>query len=114
MVLVAQEPAVLDGDRGADAGRQGVAYAEVARAAHLAHLLQQPGRPRWTGGPPVGGQVGTIAYPSLNCTGTLTRVTSGSVTVRDLVRNRTVTVTAGTSYFAEAPAATPATSVPRP
>lgn len=38
------------------------------------------------------------------CNGTLVRVEQGSVSVRDLVRKRTVTVTAGKSYFAEAPA----------
>ena len=35
------------------------------------------------------------------CDGTLTRVTSGAVVVRDEVRHRTVTVRAGRSYFAK-------------
>jgi hypothetical protein len=38
------------------------------------------------------------------CNGTLIRVREGSVTVRDLVKKRTVVVAAGRSYFAEAPA----------
>jgi hypothetical protein len=42
------------------------------------------------------------------CNGTLVRVRAGAVTVRDLVRNRTVVVAAGKSYFAEAPAPKPA------
>ena len=37
------------------------------------------------------------------CDGTLTRVTSGSVAVRDRVRHRTVLVRAGRSYLARAP-----------
>ena len=36
------------------------------------------------------------------CDGTLTRVTSGRVSVRDFVRNRTVTIRAGRSYLARA------------
>ena len=38
------------------------------------------------------------------CDGTLTRVTSGRVTVRDQVRRRTVVVRRGKSYLARAPA----------
>ena len=37
-----------------------------------------------------------------HCTGTLTRVTKGSVLVRDFVRRRNVVVRAGGSYFARA------------
>jgi uncharacterized repeat protein (TIGR01451 family) len=39
------------------------------------------------------------------CNGTLVRVQRGTVAVRDLVKNRTVLVPAGKSYFAEAPPA---------
>jgi hypothetical protein len=39
------------------------------------------------------------------CDGTLTRVTKGAVSVRDLVRHRTVLVRAGHSYIARSRAA---------
>jgi uncharacterized repeat protein (TIGR01451 family) len=44
---------------------------------------------------------GTIWLTEDYCNGTLVKVQEGSVTVRDLVKNRTVVVTAGKSYFAE-------------
>jgi hypothetical protein len=47
---------------------------------------------------------GTVWLTEDYCNGTLIRVQQGTVTVRDPVRNTTVTVTAGESYFAEAPA----------
>jgi uncharacterized repeat protein (TIGR01451 family) len=47
---------------------------------------------------------GTIWLTEDYCNGTLVRVQEGAVTVRDLVKNRTVNVTAGKSYFAEVPA----------
>jgi hypothetical protein len=51
---------------------------------------------------------GTRWVVSDRCDGTLTRVVSGSVTVRDRVRNRTVVVRAGGQYLAPAPrSATP-------
>ena len=43
---------------------------------------------------------GTTWYVADRCDGTLTRVTSGSVAVRDLRRQRTVVVRAGHSYLA--------------
>jgi hypothetical protein len=43
---------------------------------------------------------GTTWYVADRCDGTLTRVTSGSVSVRDLHRHRTVVVRAGHSYLA--------------
>lgn len=46
---------------------------------------------------------GTVWLTEDYCNGTLVRVREGSVTVRDLVKDRTVVVTAGGSYFAEAP-----------
>ena len=48
---------------------------------------------------------GTVWLTEDYCNGTLVRVQRGTVAVRDLVRNRTVTVTAGKSYFVEAPTA---------
>jgi hypothetical protein len=45
------------------------------------------------------------------CDGTLTRVTSGAVAVRERVRRKTVIVRAGPSYLARA-ALTPATTLP--
>jgi hypothetical protein len=47
---------------------------------------------------------GTVWLTEDYCNGTLVRVREGAVTVRDLVKNRTVVVPAGKSYFAEAPA----------
>ena len=45
---------------------------------------------------------GTTWRTDDQCTGTLTRVTQGSVSVRDFVRKKTVVVKAGHSYFAAA------------
>jgi len=47
---------------------------------------------------------GTIWLTEDFCDGTLVQVTRGVVTVRNLVTHATVTVTAGRSYFAPAPA----------
>jgi ferric-dicitrate binding protein FerR (iron transport regulator) len=47
---------------------------------------------------------GTVWLTEDYCNGTLIKVQEGAVTVRDLVKNKTVTVTAGKSYFAEVPA----------
>ena len=44
---------------------------------------------------------------------TLTKVQRGIVAVRDTVKNRTVLVTAGRSYFAEAPAPKQAKAKPK-
>jgi hypothetical protein len=46
---------------------------------------------------------GTIWTTSDYCDGTLVQVQRGVVAVRDFVRHKTITVTAGHSYFAEAP-----------
>jgi hypothetical protein len=43
---------------------------------------------------------GTAWYTEDRCDGTLTRVSQGSVSVRDLVNHRTVIVRAGHSYLA--------------
>jgi hypothetical protein len=50
---------------------------------------------------------GTRWVVSDRCDGTLTRVVSGSVTVRDRVRDKTVIVRAGGQYLAPARGATP-------
>jgi hypothetical protein len=55
---------------------------------------------------------GTIWLTEDYCNGTLVRVQRGLVAVRDVVKNRTVLVPAGKSYFAEAPAAKPAKAKP--
>jgi hypothetical protein len=56
---------------------------------------------------------GTVWLTEDYCNGTLVRVESGTVAVRDLVRNRTVLVSAGERYFAEAPAPKPAKAKPK-
>jgi hypothetical protein len=55
---------------------------------------------------------GTIWLTEDYCNGTLVRVQRGVVAVRDVVKNRTVLVPAGKSYFAEAPVAKPAKAKP--
>jgi hypothetical protein len=57
---------------------------------------------------------GTIWLTEDYCNGTLVRVQRGLVAVRDVVKNRTVLVPAGKSYFAEAPAAKPAKAKAKP
>jgi hypothetical protein len=56
---------------------------------------------------------GTIWLTIDYCNGTLTRVQQGIVAVRDDVKKRTVLVTAGRSYFAEAPAPRQAKAKPK-
>jgi hypothetical protein len=58
---------------------------------------------RTRGGNSVATVRGTAWYVEDRCDGTLTRVSQGSVTVRDLVRHRTVVVRAGHSYLAPKP-----------
>jgi hypothetical protein len=58
---------------------------------------------RTRGGNSVATVRGTAWYVEDLCNGTLTRVSQGSVTVRDLVRHRTVVVRAGHSYLAPKP-----------
>ena len=47
---------------------------------------------------------GTIWLVQDQCNGTLTKVTRGTVQVRDFKRKKTITVKAGHSYLARAPA----------
>jgi hypothetical protein len=60
------------------------------------------GRFRTRGSNSVATVRGTEWYTADRCDGTLTRVKSGSVSVRDLRRHRTVVVAAGKSYLAPA------------
>ena len=46
---------------------------------------------------------GTVWITADRCDGTLTQVKRGRVAVRDLRRKRTITLTAGKSYLAQAP-----------
>jgi hypothetical protein len=55
---------------------------------------------RTRGGNSVATVRGTAWYTEDRCDGTLTRVSQGSVSVRDLVNDRTVIVRAGHSYLA--------------
>jgi hypothetical protein len=55
---------------------------------------------RTRGGSSVATVRGTAWYTEDRCDGTLTRVSQGSVSVRDLVNHRTVIVRAGHSYLA--------------
>jgi hypothetical protein len=58
---------------------------------------------RTRGGSSVATVRGTAWYTEDRCDGTLTRVSQGSVSVRDLVNHRTVIVRAGHSYLAPNP-----------
>jgi hypothetical protein len=60
------------------------------------------GRFRTRGANSVATVRGTVWYVEDRCDGTLTRVSKGSVSVRDLRRDRTVVVKAGKSYLARA------------
>jgi Ca2+-binding RTX toxin-like protein len=64
---------------------------------------RKPGRARVRGKHSIGAAFGTAWVTEERCDGTLTRVRSGVVRVRDLERNRTVTVRAGGTYLARAP-----------
>jgi Ca2+-binding RTX toxin-like protein len=61
------------------------------------------GRVKVRGRYSIGAAFGTAWLTEDRCDGTLTRVKSGAVRVHDLVRDRTVTVRAGSSYLARAP-----------
>jgi hypothetical protein len=83
----------------------GGARAASASAKHPPRVLwgrDDHGRFRTRGSNSVATVRGTSWYVADRCDGTLTRVTSGSVSVRDLRRQRTVVVRAGQSYLARA------------
>ena len=46
---------------------------------------------------------GTFWLVADYCNGTLVKVRSGTVVVRDFVKNKTVVIKSGQSYFAQAP-----------
>jgi Ca2+-binding RTX toxin-like protein len=64
---------------------------------------EKRGRVKVRGRYSIGADYGTEWLTEDRCDGTLTRVKSGTVSVHDLVRHRTVTVRAGSSYLARAP-----------
>jgi hypothetical protein len=82
----------------------------TARAAATSRKKKRKRRALWgrdsggsfrtRGGNSVATVRGTSWYVEDRCDGTLTRVSQGSVSVRDLVRHRTVVVRAGHSYLA--------------
>jgi hypothetical protein len=83
----------------------GGARAAAASAKHPPRVLwgrDDHGRFRTRGSNSVATVRGTSWYVADRCDGTLTRVSSGSVSVRDLRRERTVVVRAGQSYLARA------------
>jgi hypothetical protein len=86
--------------------RSGAARAAAATSKRPPRVLwghDNHGRFRTRGSNAVITVRGTTWYVADRCDGTLTRVTQGSVAVRDLHRHRTVVVTAGHRYLAKAP-----------
>ncbi len=72
-------------------------------ATHAEALGDAKGRFRTQGKYATAAVRGTVWLTEDRCDGTLIRVRTGSVTVRDLVRKRTVVVRAGQSYLARKP-----------
>jgi ferric-dicitrate binding protein FerR (iron transport regulator) len=70
------------------------------------------GRFRTRGSNSVATVRGTKWYVEDRCDGTYTKVTSGEVVVRDLVKRKTVVVKAGRSYLARWPAKPKAPAAP--
>jgi hypothetical protein len=66
------------------------------------HIGRRPGKYRVRGRHSIAGAVGTTWVTEDRCDGTLTRVESGTVDVRDFGRHRTVVVHARHSYLARA------------
>jgi hypothetical protein len=84
----------------------GAAHAAAATAKRPPRVLwghDNHGRFRTRGSNAVITVRGTTWFMADRCDGTLTRVAQGSVSVRDLHRDRTVVVTAGHRYLAKAP-----------
>ncbi|HEX6698817.1 MAG TPA: hypothetical protein VF080_18540 [Solirubrobacteraceae bacterium] len=89
--------------------RSGAARAAAASARRPPRALwgrDDHGRFRTRGSNSVATVRGTAWYVEDRCDGTLTRVSKGSVSVRDLRRERTVIVNAGKSYLARSGAVT--------
>jgi Ca2+-binding RTX toxin-like protein len=83
--------------RGSAAGRASVRRRLWARIAQ-----KRRGKTQVRGKHSIGGSFGTTWLTEDRCDGTLTRVLSGTVRVRDLGRHRTVSVRAGHRYLARA------------
>ena len=109
-ILVRSADFVRQCGRGADASAASAATgglavaAQARRSRKVVSRLWGNGRGRFrTRGRNSAATVrGTIWLTEERCDGTLTRVTRGVVSVRDLRANRTVTVRAGRSYLARA------------
>jgi hypothetical protein len=84
------------------AGAARAAAASARRPPRVLWGRDDHGRFRTRGSNSVATVRGTKWYVADRCDGTLTRVTRGSVAVRDLRRKRTVVVGAGHSYLAQA------------
>lgn len=100
----------LTGGNFRDCGRsstrgKGAQAPEDKPGRRLRTRLDKPkrGRVKVRGRYSIGADYGTEWLTEDRCDGTLTRVKSGTVSVHDLVRHRTVTVRAGSSYLARAP-----------
>jgi len=95
---------VLRGPRpnctGSGAGAARAAAASARRPPRGLWGRDDHGRFRTRGSNSVATVRGTAWYVEDRCDGTLTRVSKGSVSVRDLRRQRTVVVNAGDSYLA--------------
>ena len=85
---------------GASAGTARAAAASTKRPPRGLWGRDDHGRFRTRGSNSVATVRGTAWYVEDRCDGTLTRVSKGSVSVRDLRRQRTVIVNAGDSYLA--------------
>ena len=80
--------------------RRRAAAASAKRPPRALWGRDDHGRFRTRGSNSVATVRGTAWYVEDRCDGTLTRVSKGSVSVRDLHRQRTVIVNAGKSYLA--------------
>jgi hypothetical protein len=92
----------LTGGRFRACRRSGVGRASVRVRLRARLATKQRGKTQVRGRYSVGGSYGTTWLTEDRCDGTLTRVLSGAVRVRDLRRHRTVVVRAGHRYLARA------------
>ena len=98
--LVLRGPQPSCAGAGAGAGTARAAAASARRPPRGLWGRDDHGRFRTRGSNSVATVRGTAWYVEDRCDGTLTRVSKGSVSVRDLRRERTVIVNAGQSYLA--------------
>jgi hypothetical protein len=101
--LVLRGPQPSCAGAGAGAGTARAAAASARRPLRGLWGRDDHGRFRTRGSNSVATVRGTAWYVEDRCDGTLTRVSKGSVSVRDLRRERTVIVNAGKSYLARGP-----------